>query len=124
MKVGNGLDDGVMVGPLIDEPTFEKVTQHVDDARHKGASVALGGHPQKNGGGYFFEPTVLLDVDEGMLVSQEETSGPVAALLTFDTEEEGLAFMKATPGQAKPIDITAPEPARPAIPQADFTKVG
>src|SRR5262245_6237430 len=43
---------------------------------------------------------------------------------TFDTEEEGLAFMKATPGQAKPIDITAPEPARPAIPQADFTKVG
>jgi catechol 2,3-dioxygenase len=43
---------------------------------------------------------------------------------TFDTEAEGLAFMKATPGQAKPIDITAPEPARPAIPQADFTKVG
>jgi hypothetical protein len=43
---------------------------------------------------------------------------------TFDTEAEGLAFMKATPGQAKPIDITAPEPVRPAIPQADFTKVG
>jgi len=43
---------------------------------------------------------------------------------TFDTEEEGLAFMKSTPGQATPIDITAPEPARPAIPQADYTKVG
>ena len=43
---------------------------------------------------------------------------------TFATEEEGLAFMKATPGQATPMDITAPEPARPAIPQADYTKVG
>lgn len=88
MKVGNGLEEGVRVGPLIDKPTIEKVEQHVEDAREKGATVAVGGKRLQNGGGYFFEPTVLLDVDDSMLVAHDETFGPVAALLPFDTEEE------------------------------------
>jgi succinate-semialdehyde dehydrogenase/glutarate-semialdehyde dehydrogenase len=88
MKVGNGLEESVTVGPLIDQPTFEKVEHHVEDARAKGAKVALGGKPLENGPGYFFEPTVLLDVNESMVISHDETFGPVAALVTFDTEEE------------------------------------
>jgi len=95
LKVGNGLDEGVTVGPLIDGPTFEKVQQHVQDARQKGAKVVIGGnrHRQEgasNGGGYFFEPTVLIDVDDSMLIAHDETFGPVAALLPFDSEEEVL----------------------------------
>jgi succinate-semialdehyde dehydrogenase/glutarate-semialdehyde dehydrogenase len=88
MKVGNGLDDGVTVGPLVDQPTIEKVERHVEDARDKGATVALGGSRLQDGKGYFFEPTVLLDSNESMLVAHDETFGPVAALFTFDTEEE------------------------------------
>jgi succinate-semialdehyde dehydrogenase / glutarate-semialdehyde dehydrogenase len=88
MKVGNGLDDGVVVGPLIDQPTIDKVETHVRDAREHGANVLLGGHRIENGGGYFFEPTILLDASDDMLVARDETFGPVAALFTFDTEEE------------------------------------
>jgi succinate-semialdehyde dehydrogenase / glutarate-semialdehyde dehydrogenase len=88
MKVGNGLDDGVTVGPLIDQPTFEKVKQHVRDATEKGARVLLGGNPSGNGSGTFFEPTVLADANDEMLLAREETFGPVAAILPFDTEDE------------------------------------
>ncbi len=95
MKVGNGLDEGVTVGPLVDEATFRKVERHVRDAVDKGATVALGGEPvdvgDGKGGGYFFAPTVLLDADDSMLLAREETFGPVAGLLTFDTEEEVVA---------------------------------
>lgn len=93
MKVGDGMDDGVEVGPLIEAKAVEKVERHVADARGKGAGVALGGGRVngKNGdgaGGNFFAPTVLTDVDDTMLVTKEETFGPVAALIPFDTEEE------------------------------------
>jgi succinate-semialdehyde dehydrogenase/glutarate-semialdehyde dehydrogenase len=88
MKVGNGLHEGVTVGPLIDSATIEKVERHVRDAEEKGASVRLGGHRMDGERGYFFEPTVLTEANDSMLLAREETFGPVAAILPFDTEEE------------------------------------
>jgi succinate-semialdehyde dehydrogenase/glutarate-semialdehyde dehydrogenase len=88
MKVGNGLEDGVTVGPLIEEAGVAKVERHVEDARSKGAQVILGGSRVRNSRGYFFEPTVVLGANDSMLLAREETFGPVAALLPFDTEEE------------------------------------
>jgi succinate-semialdehyde dehydrogenase / glutarate-semialdehyde dehydrogenase len=89
MKVGDGMEEGVEVGPLIEAKAIEKVERHVADAREKGAKVALGGErADANGGGNLYAPTVLLDADDTMLVAQEETFGPVAALMPFDTEDE------------------------------------
>ncbi|WP_047865705.1 NAD-dependent succinate-semialdehyde dehydrogenase [Rubrobacter aplysinae] len=89
MKVGNGLEEGVGVGPLIGPGAVEKVERHVADAKEKGARVILGGErAEVGGGGYFYEPTVITGVTDDMLVSDEETFGPVAALMSFDTEEE------------------------------------
>ncbi|HEX2181015.1 MAG TPA: NAD-dependent succinate-semialdehyde dehydrogenase [Rubrobacteraceae bacterium] len=91
MKVGDGLEEGVEVGPLIEAKAVEKVERHVADAREKGARVLLGGE-RVNGeaGGNFFAPTVLADADDSMLVAEEETFGPVAALMPFDTEGEAI----------------------------------
>ena len=87
MKVGNGLDPSVEVGPLIEPSAVEKVGRHVEDAREHGATVALGGD-RIAGTGNFYEPTVLRGVKDSMLVAREETFGPVSALLTFSSEEE------------------------------------
>jgi succinate-semialdehyde dehydrogenase/glutarate-semialdehyde dehydrogenase len=92
MKVGDGTEEGVEVGPLIEPRAIEKVERHVADAREKGATVALGGD-RANGtngstNGNFYAPTVLLDADDSMLVTKEETFGPVAAIMPFDTEDE------------------------------------
>jgi len=92
MKVGDGTEEGVEVGPLIEPKAIDKVERHVADAREKGATVALGGE-RPNGangssGGNFYAPTVLLDADDSMLVAKEETFGPVAAIMPFDTEKE------------------------------------
>ena len=91
-KVGPGVEPGVIIGPLIDENGVKKVEAHVTDAVSKGAKVILGGkrHPR---GGLFFEPTVIADVTPAMVVSREETFGPVAPLIRFKTEDEvvGLA---------------------------------
>ena len=97
MKVGDGLQEDVEVGPLIEPKAIEKVERHVADAMEKGAKVVLGG--EKVGGtngeagsasGNFFAPTVLLDADDTMLVAKEETFGPVAAIMPFETEEEAI----------------------------------
>jgi succinate-semialdehyde dehydrogenase/glutarate-semialdehyde dehydrogenase len=89
MKVGDGMEEGVEVGPLIEAKAIEKVERHVADAREKGAKVVLGGErADANGGGNFYAPTVLLDADDSMLVAKEETFGPVAAIMPFDTEDE------------------------------------
>ena len=93
MKVGDGLEEDVEVGPLIEPKAIEKVERHVADAKEKGAKVVLGGEKSNgsNGkGGNFFAPTVLLDADDTMLVAKEETFGPVAAIMPFDTEEEAI----------------------------------
>ena len=87
MKVGDGLDESVEVGPLIEPAAVDKVERHVEDAKRKGAKVTLGG-ARISGAGNFYEPTVLLGADDSMLVAREDTFGPVAALLPFDTEDE------------------------------------
>jgi succinate-semialdehyde dehydrogenase/glutarate-semialdehyde dehydrogenase len=95
MKVGNGLDDGVEQGPLIDEAAAEKVEEHIADALDKGAKVAVGGKRHKLGG-TFFQPTVLTDVTTDMMVTREETFGPVAPLFRFKTEEEVIGLANDT----------------------------
>jgi succinate-semialdehyde dehydrogenase/glutarate-semialdehyde dehydrogenase len=95
LTVGRGIDDGVIIGPLIDENAVAKVQEHVDDAVAKGAKVAVGGRPHKLGG-LFFEPTVLTDVDTSMKVTREETFGPVAPLFRFKTEDEAIGMANDT----------------------------
>jgi len=91
-KVGAGNEPGVVIGPLIDEQGLKKVEAHVADAVGKGAKVVLGGKRHERGG-LFFQPTVIADVTPAMIVSREETFGPVAPLIRFKTEDEviGLA---------------------------------
>src|SRR5580704_1026566 len=91
LKVGNGVDAGVQIGPLIDQAGVNKVEAHVRDATSHGAHVRVGGQrPAERDHGYFFEPTVLTDVRDDMLVMREETFGPVAPIATFDSEDEVL----------------------------------
>lgn len=87
LVVGNGMLEGVQQGPLIDEDAVQKVESHIADAVKHGARVIAGGKRHKLGGS-FFEPTVLADVKEEMLIMREETFGPVVAITRFKTEEE------------------------------------
>ena len=96
MKVGEGIEEGVAQGPLINEAALEKVEAHVADAMSRGAKVLTGGKRHERGG-TFYHPTVLADVDTEMLFNQEETFGPVAPLLRFDTEEEAIRIANDTP---------------------------
>ncbi len=93
LKVGNGMDKDVQVGPLINQKGLEKVTQHVEDAVAKGAVIEQGGHPLE---GLFFEPTVLSGATTDMILAQEEIFGPVAPVFRFKTEEEVLAVANDT----------------------------
>lgn len=95
LKVGAGLEDGVQIGPLIDAKAIKKVEEHISDAVAKGATVVTGGARHALGG-TFFQPTVLSGVTSEMLICQEETFGPVAPVVRFETEEEGLALANAT----------------------------
>ncbi|GIL39530.1 NAD-dependent succinate-semialdehyde dehydrogenase [Roseiterribacter gracilis] len=95
LKVGNGFEDGVGQGPLIDEKAVEKVEEHIADAVAKGAKVKLGGKRHALGR-TFFEPTLLTDVTPAMQVTREETFGPVAPLFRFKTEDEGVALANDT----------------------------
>jgi succinate-semialdehyde dehydrogenase/glutarate-semialdehyde dehydrogenase len=94
-KVGNGLEPGVTIGPLIDDAAVKKVEEHVADAVAKGAKVTLGGK-RHSLGGHFFEPTILADVTPAMKVTKEETFGPVAPLFRFKTEEEAIRMANDT----------------------------
>jgi len=89
LTVGNGLEPGVTIGPLIDEHAIAKVKTHVADAVVHGAKVLLGGK-RHNAGALFFEPTVLADVTPDMRIAREETFGPVAPLLRFNDEAEAV----------------------------------
>jgi succinate-semialdehyde dehydrogenase/glutarate-semialdehyde dehydrogenase len=95
LKVGNGVEPGVMQGPLINKAAVEKVEQHIKDAVDHGAKVATGGHRHKLGG-TFFEPTVLTEVKPEMLITREETFGPVAPLYRFKTEQEAIRLANDT----------------------------
>jgi len=94
-KVGPGTEPGVIIGPLIDEQGMKKVESHVADALGKGAKILLGGKRDAKGG-LFFQPTVLTDVTPQMLVSHEETFGPVAPLIRFRTEKEVIGLANDT----------------------------
>lgn len=89
--VGPGMDKGVQLGPLIDEAAVQKVERHVQDATHQGARVITGGKRHALGG-TFYEPTVLAGVKKGMLITQEETFGPVAAVIPFKNEEDVIGM--------------------------------
>ncbi len=95
LQVGNGLDEGVSLGPLIDSRALAKVQEHIADAVRLGARVTLGGGPHARGGN-FFEPTVLVDVPQSALLAREETFGPVAPLLRFKSETEVIAMANDT----------------------------
>ncbi len=87
LRVGNGLEDGVTVGPLINDAAVQKVRSHIADAVGKGASILAGGKPHALGG-TFFEPTILANVPHDALVAREETFGPLAPLFRFRDEAE------------------------------------
>ncbi|TVR95512.1 MAG: NAD-dependent succinate-semialdehyde dehydrogenase [Rhodospirillales bacterium] len=95
LKVADGLVEGAEQGPLIDMAAVEKVEAHIKDAVAKGARVLTGGNRHRLGGG-FFTPTVLIDMTPDMLISREETFGPVAPLFRFDTDEEAMRLANAT----------------------------
>ncbi len=90
LTVGNALEEGTDVGPLVEEAALVKVEAHVADALEKGAEVVLGGKRAEtaSGSNWFFEPTVIRNADETMLLAQEETFGPVAPVFTFTEEDD------------------------------------
>ncbi len=94
-RVGDGLKDVVEFGPLVNMAAVEKVEEHIADATAKGAKITMGGHRHALGGS-FFEPTILTGVTDAMLVTNEETFGPLAPLFKFDTEEEVIEKANAT----------------------------
>jgi succinate-semialdehyde dehydrogenase/glutarate-semialdehyde dehydrogenase len=94
-KVGNGLEPGVTIGPLIDEAAVKKVEEHVSDALAKGAKVVTGGK-RHSLGGLFFQPTILANVDPRMKVTKEETFGPVAPLFRFKTDDDAIRLANDT----------------------------
>ena len=86
-RVGDGLTEQVEFGPLVNMAAVEKVEEHIADAKAKGAEVAIGGARHEKGGN-FFRPTILTGVTDEMMVTNEETFGPLAPLFKFETEEE------------------------------------
>ncbi len=95
MKVADGFEPGAVIGPLIDMKAVEKVEAHIGDALKKGAKIVIGGKRSALGGS-FFEPTVLTDVTTDMLITREETFGPVAPLYRFNSEAEAIRMANDT----------------------------
>jgi succinate-semialdehyde dehydrogenase/glutarate-semialdehyde dehydrogenase len=95
MKVGNGLEQDTKIGPLIEEKAVAKVEQHVADAVAKGGKVILGG-ARREGVGSFYLPTVITNMKADMLAMREETFGPVAPLMKFDTDDEVVKLANGT----------------------------
>lgn len=93
LKVGNGLDEDIQVGPLINEKGLNKVKHHMEDAVAKGARVIEGG---KQLDGLFYQPTVIADATQNMLIAQEEVFGPVAPVFRFSREEQAIQMANDT----------------------------
>ncbi len=96
LKVGNGLEEGVIVGPLIEQSAVDKVREHLDDALAKGGKALVGGKPHELGGN-FWQPTVIINANDDMKLAGEETFGPLAACFRFETEEEVIERANNTP---------------------------
>jgi len=95
LTVGNGLESGVLLGPLINDAAVQKVESHIHDALDKGAKVLTGGKRHALGFG-FFEPTVLSGVTSEMKIAREETFGPLAPLFRFSSDEEVIRMANDT----------------------------
>ncbi len=95
LKVGRGTEDGVQVGPLIDDKQRSKVAELVEDAIGRGAKAVVGGHA-RNGAGYFYDPTVLTDIPDDANLLHEEIFGPVAPVKGFADEDEAIAAANDT----------------------------
>jgi len=87
LKVGNGFEDGVLQGPLIEPAAVAKVQRHLEDALQRGGKIVTGGKPLQ---GQFFQPTVVADAHSDMLCAKEETFGPFAPVFRFNTEQEAI----------------------------------
>ncbi len=94
LKVGDALDPATQIGPLVDQQGLDKVHEHVADAIGRGARVLTGG---RGTGGLFYAPTVLVDIKPDMRLMREETFGPVAPVIAFDTEDEAVEAANDTP---------------------------
>lgn len=101
LQVGDGFEESVTLGPLIDEQAVAKVREHIEDALAGGAHLLSGGTPHPRGGN-FLQPAILTDVSHDALLMREETFGPVAPLIRFDSEEEAIALANDTPFAAWP----------------------
>lgn len=99
MRAGNGMEDGVAVGPLINQPSLDRMERQIADAIDKGATLVSGGSRLAGpavDNGFFFAPTVLSDVTADMLIYREETFGPVAPIIVFDDEQEVVRMANDT----------------------------
>ncbi|OHV13029.1 NAD-dependent succinate-semialdehyde dehydrogenase [Kushneria phosphatilytica] len=96
LMVGDGMQEGVNIGPLINEDAVEKVSDHIEDALSKGAELMIGGRRHQQLGGRFFQPTLINGARPDMKVAREETFGPLAAVFSFESEEEGVRMANDT----------------------------
>jgi succinate-semialdehyde dehydrogenase/glutarate-semialdehyde dehydrogenase len=96
MKIGDGMEEGTMLGPLINADAIEKVQEHVADAESKGGKVILGGGQPMQGEGYFLPPTIVTGCTQEMQVAQDETFGPMAPLFKFETEDDVIEMANDT----------------------------
>lgn len=98
LKVGNGLDEGTDIGPLINAAAVDKVLAQIEDARSKGARVLVGGERAAEwGSGHFVQPTLIADVTDDMVCMNEETFGPLAPVTTFRTVDEAIQRANGSP---------------------------
>jgi succinate-semialdehyde dehydrogenase/glutarate-semialdehyde dehydrogenase len=96
LQIGHGAEKGTTIGPVTTPRGIDKVISQLEDAKKHGAKVILGGKKVTDKNGYFFEPTILTDMNEKMLVAREETFAPLAALFKFDTEEQAVKWANDT----------------------------
>ncbi len=96
IKIGNPLDPGTEMGPMATGKQYATVLSHFESAQSDGATVAYGGKPVESLGGWFVEPTVLVDTTPQMRAVREEIFGPVVAVTTFSTEDEAIALANGT----------------------------
>ncbi len=106
LRIGDGLQDGVTTGPLIDEKAVAKVEEHIADAIAKGAKVVTGGKPRTPGGN-FFQPTIPVNVPDSAKVAKEETFGPLAPLFRFKDEADVIAVPTIPSSVSPPISTPA-----------------
>ena len=124
LRIGNGMEDGVDVGPLINQSAVEKVNEHVQDAIKHGAGVVVGGdQPEEKGN--FYNPTVIKDATPEMLIMREETFGPVAPIQKFQTADEAVTLANDTPyGLAAYVFTESVARGTKVIEKLDFGIVG